>query len=313
MKTIRIAVPDLISNSYFPALAAIELGCFRDEGLDGRLDHIFPSPKAFAALRDETVDLVAAPAHALLSAFPEWHGVKLLAALAQGTYWLLVLRADLKATPGDVNAIKGRRIGAAPMVDLALRQLCIDSGLDLTRDKVDIVPVPHAHEPGVSFGIAAAQALDEGSIDGFWANGLGAEYAVRSGKGDIVLDVRRGLGPSVAFHYTFPAVAASDRLIAAEPDLVGRAVRAIVRAQHMLRADISLASVVGRKLFPTAEAEYIEAVVARDLAYYSAEISSQTVDGIIRFSQACGLLKGTPSRDDIVAMPFSHLWSEARI
>ncbi len=117
--------------------------------------------------------------------------------------------------------------------------------------------------------------------------------------------------PSVAFHYTFPAVAASDRLIAAEPDLVERAIRAIVRAQRMLRADISLASVVGRKLFPKAEAEYTEAVVTRDLAYYSAEISSQTVDGIIRFSQACGLLKGTPSRDDIVAMPFSRLWGEA--
>jgi NitT/TauT family transport system substrate-binding protein len=311
MKMIRIAVPDLVSNSYFPALAAIELGCFRDEGLDGRLDHIFPSPKAFAALREGTVDLIAAPAHALLSAFPEWQGVKLLAALAQGTYWLLVLNADLKAIPGDVNAIKGRRIGAAPMVDLALRQLCIDSGLDLARDKVEIVPVPGAYEPGVSFGIAAAKAQDEGSIDGFWANGLGAEYAVRSGKGDIILDVRRGLGPSVAFHYTFPAVAASDRFIATEPDLVERAMRAIVRAQRMLRADVSLANLVGGKLFPAAEAEYVEAVVKRDLAYYSAEISLETVDGIIRFSQACGLLERTPSREDIVAMPYSHLWGEA--
>ena len=29
----RLAVPDLVSNSYFPAVAAVELGTFRDQGL----------------------------------------------------------------------------------------------------------------------------------------------------------------------------------------------------------------------------------------------------------------------------------------
>jgi ABC-type nitrate/sulfonate/bicarbonate transport system substrate-binding protein len=33
----RIAVPDLISNSYFPAVAAVELGFFKAEGLDAEL------------------------------------------------------------------------------------------------------------------------------------------------------------------------------------------------------------------------------------------------------------------------------------
>ena len=36
-----------------------------------------------------------APAHVALAAFPQWRGAKFLAALAQGMYWLLVLRADL--------------------------------------------------------------------------------------------------------------------------------------------------------------------------------------------------------------------------
>ena len=34
----RIAVPDLISNSYFPAVAAVELGFFKAEGLDAELE-----------------------------------------------------------------------------------------------------------------------------------------------------------------------------------------------------------------------------------------------------------------------------------
>ena len=30
----RIGVPDMVSNSYFPAIAAVDLGAFKAEGLD---------------------------------------------------------------------------------------------------------------------------------------------------------------------------------------------------------------------------------------------------------------------------------------
>ena len=111
MSVARIAVPDLVSNSYFPAIAAIELGFFAREKLDVAHELIFPNYKAYDPLRDGKIDFVAGPAHAVFRAFPEWEGAKLLAALAQGMYWLLVMRAELAATPGDVNAVKGRTIG----------------------------------------------------------------------------------------------------------------------------------------------------------------------------------------------------------
>ena len=74
----KLAVPDMISNSYFPAIAAIELGFFRQEGLDVELQLIFPVDKAYAALRDGAIDLVAGSAHSALAAFPQWQGVKLI-------------------------------------------------------------------------------------------------------------------------------------------------------------------------------------------------------------------------------------------
>ena len=37
---LRIAIPDLISPSYFPAIAAVELGCFKDQGFDATLELI---------------------------------------------------------------------------------------------------------------------------------------------------------------------------------------------------------------------------------------------------------------------------------
>src|SRR5450755_3970646 len=48
----KLAVPDMISNSYFPAIAAAELGLFRKEGLDIEVELIFPVDKAYMALRD---------------------------------------------------------------------------------------------------------------------------------------------------------------------------------------------------------------------------------------------------------------------
>jgi NitT/TauT family transport system substrate-binding protein len=186
---VRVAVPDLVSNSYFPAIAAIALGFFAKEGLAASHELIFPNYKAYEALRDGRVDFVAGPAHVTFRAFPQGRGAKFLAALSQGMYWLLVMRADLAATPGDVNAVKGRTIGAAPLVNEGLKRLLIDAGLDLDRDQVRIVGVPGTEAPGVSSGVAAANALEGGQLDGFWANAMGAENALRRGVGKIVLDV----------------------------------------------------------------------------------------------------------------------------
>jgi NitT/TauT family transport system substrate-binding protein len=307
VKPIVLAVPDLVSNSYFPAIAAVELGFFKKEGLDARIELIFPNYRAFEALRDGAVDLVAAPAHAALQACPRWQGLKLLCALAQGTFWLLVMRSDLKATPGAVNAVRGCKIGAAPLVDLAFKQLLADAGIDLVRDGVSIGGVPGASEPGASFGVVAARALETGAIDGFWANAMGAENAVRSGIGRIVLDVRRGLGPASAFHYTFAALTTSDHVIARDPEIAAASVRAIAATQRALRADPSLAAEVGKRLFPPKEASVIADIIARDAAFYEPEITPQAIAGLNAFAQAAGLLQQPVGYDDLVATQFKPL------
>src|ERR1700730_2662931 len=163
----KLAVPDLISNSYFPAVAAVELGFFKQEGLDVSLELIFPVDKAYEALRDGAVDFVGGSAHSVLAAFPEWQGAKLLCAQAQGMYWFLVMHADLRARRGDLGVVKGRSIGAAPWVEMGLRHLLVEAGIDLKRDGVTIAPVPGSLAAGVNFGVTAAKALAERKIDGF--------------------------------------------------------------------------------------------------------------------------------------------------
>ncbi len=304
----KIAVPDMISNSYFPAEAAVELGFFREEGLDVTLEMIFPVDKAYMALRDGAVDFVGGSAHSALAAFPQWDGVKLICAQAQGMYWFLVMHKDLAAKRGDVGVVKGRSIGAAPWVDVGLRRLLVAAGIDLQRDGVTIAPVPGAVGAGVNFGLTAAKALEDRKIDGFWANGMGAEVAVRRGVGTVVLDVRRGDGPQECFNYTMASIATTDRLIQKSPDVVASAVRAIVKTQNALRKDAARATEVGRKLFPPSEAELIADLIRRDLPYYDASISELFVSGMNRFCRDLGLLSGPIAYDKVVATQFRDLW-----
>jgi ABC-type nitrate/sulfonate/bicarbonate transport system substrate-binding protein len=305
----KLAVPDMISNSYFPAAAAVELGFFEREGLDVSLELIFPVDKAYAALRDGAVDFVGGSAHSALAAFPEWNGAKLICAQGQGMYWFLVMHADLNAPKGDLGIVKGRSIGAAPWVEMGLRRLLTEAGIDLERDQVKVAPVPGAVGAEVNFGLTAAKALEEGKIDGFWANGMGAEVAVRRGIGTIVLDVRRGDGPKPCFGYTMASIATTDRLIASESEKAAAAVRAMVATQKALKADVSLATEVGRKLFPKNEAGLIADIVRRDLPYYDPTISVEFVRGMNQFARDVGILRGDPPYERVVAQQFRSLWT----
>jgi ABC-type nitrate/sulfonate/bicarbonate transport system substrate-binding protein len=297
----KLAVPDMISNSYFPAIAAIELGFFRQEGLDVELELIFPVDKAYAALREGAVDLVGGSAHSALAAFPQWRGVKLLCAQAQGMYWFLVMHTDFGAQRGDIGSVKGRRIGAAPWVEMGLRGLLIAAGIDPERDGVTIAPVPGAQGVGVNFGVTAAQALADRKIDGFWANGMGAEVAVRRGVGTVVLDVRRGDGPKPCFNYTMASLAAADRLLKAAPHIAPAAIRAIASTHAALKRDPTLATAVGRKLFPPSEAELIAELIRRDLPYYDTAISETFVAAMNAFARERGILQGDVPYAQIVA------------
>jgi len=306
----KLAVPDMISNSYFPAIAAIELGFFRQEGLDVALELIFPVDKAYAALRDGAVDLVGGSAHSALAAFPQWRGVKLVCAQAQGMYWFLVLRSDLGAERGDLESVKGRKIGAAPWVDLGLQQLLVDAGIDVKGDEVEIAPVPGAVGAGTNFGLTAAKALEDGKVDGFWANGMGAEVALRSGAGTLVLDVRRGDGPDGCFDYTFASLAARADWLVADAGRAAAVVRALRRAQRLLAEDPERATEVGAGIFSDEHLPLIAELIRRDAPYYAAEIGEKAVTGMNRFGRERGLLEGDPSFEEIVAAELAPLWRD---
>jgi NitT/TauT family transport system substrate-binding protein len=303
----RIAAVDLVSNTCFPALAAEELEFFQGEGLEAHVE-LFPMLGATKALRDGAADaMIAGSVHDILTEFPRWEGAKLVVALSQGMPWLLVVRADLGARRGDINAVKGLRLTAAEGPDLALRQMLLGAGIDPEQD-LEIVELPGAKARDVSFGVFAARALETGQIDGFWANAMGSETSVRRGVGKILLDVRRGDDPAEVRKFTFAGLATTTTLIERDPETIRAAVRAIVKTQRALRAEPALAAEVGRRRFPSEAAELITAIVERDLPFYDPIIYHDAVAGLNKFAQSIGHLGSPVPYEQAVAVQFRDLW-----
>ena len=124
-------------------------------------------------------------------------------------------------------------------------------------------------------------------------------------------DVRRGDGPSEAFNYTMPTLAATDRLIAENPAAAAGAVRAVVAAQKAVIADATRAAEVGRHLFP-AEADLITDLVRRDLPYYEPQLSRAFVTGMNRFARAIGIIDVDAPYSSVVAEQLGGPGIEAR-
>ena len=235
----KLAIPDLISNSYFPAVAAAELGFFAREGLDVSAELIFPVDRAYAgaarrrgrfrrrrrAWRARRLSRMArrqaarraGAGHVLVSrhACRSRHRPRRPRGAAGSTHRRRALGRDGAAPPPRRRRSRPRRddirIGPVPGADRLDRQFRPDRGAG-----------------------AGAAARSTASGPTAWR----PRSRSTAGVGTIVLDVRRGDGPPGCFDYTMPVLATTERLIESSPDTAAAAVRALVAAQNVLKADV---------------------------------------------------------------------------
>lgn len=303
----KLAIPDLISPSYFPAIAAVELGCLERRGISAELVLRFPVTDALNAVRRGELDYLAGAAHALFHAAPDGGGVQLMMAISHRTYWYLVIGSDLGIQPGsDLSALVGLRIGAAAGPADALVQMLAAAGVDPSQ--VAIGPVPGTEGAGVSFGVTAARALADGKIDGFWANGMGAEVAVRQGIGTVVVDARRGGGPPGTAGYTFAALMTSAATARDRPEELEAVVEGVMDAQRQLRRDPQSARSVAEKLFPPMEADLTPGLVARDAPFYDPTISDDMLEDLVAFARRCQMTEQTQESLGLLAPGVRQMW-----
>jgi len=303
----RMIVADYDSPSYFVATAAVKLGFFKKQGVDVEFVAEYGAKHGPERLRDGAIHFFGGPAFAATRAFPAWQGVKLVAALAQHSYWFMGVRKDIDIRRGDIKALKGLRISTSfAFPRTALRHMLIEAGMDVDHDEVRIVEsLPSKSE---SHSLDGLRALQENLADGFWGNGMRLALAEKAGVAKLHLDLRRGDGPPGARHYNFAALTVTEKLIEQEPEVAAAAVRAIVATQKALQADPALAKQVGDELFPGAEADMIPILVGRDAPFYDATITPEAVGGLNTFAMANGLLATPLAYDQIVAAQFKDIW-----
>lgn len=302
--TLRVGIPDLISPSYFPVIAAVELGHFERTGIPASIELVYPVTEAVARLRAGELDYLGGAAHAPLHVYGGWDGWVLLAAQSLHMYWFLVARRDLGIGHGNLDAVRGLRIGAAPGPVDGLRCLLASAGVDPDAE-VRIRPVAGTGAD-VSFGVTAARALERGDVDAFWANGMAKEIAVREGFGTVVVDARRDPGPGR--DYTFAALIATEDRLRERPCEAAAATRALRAAQHELRGNPAAASQAAARLFPPSELGLIADLVATDAPYYDPSIPPDKRDGLRRFGVALGLAQ-TGTSGPRVALEAEREWS----
>lgn len=303
----RMMVADYDSPSYFVATAAVKLGFFKQEGVDVEFVAEYGAKHGPERLRDGSIHFFGGPAFAGTRAFPAWKGIKLVAALAQHSYWFMGLRKDIDIPRGDIKALKGLRVSSSfAFPRTALRHMLMQAGIDVDGGEVRIVEsLPSKSESHSRDGI---RALHENLADGFWGNGMRLALAEKAGIAKLHLDLRRGDGPPGARLYNFAALTMTDAMIEAEPEVAAAAVRAIVKTQRALKADPSLAKTVGDELFPGEEAEMMPVLVARDAPFYDAAITPEAIDGLNAFALANGLLDRPLAYDAIVATGLKDNW-----
>jgi ABC-type nitrate/sulfonate/bicarbonate transport system substrate-binding protein len=305
----RIWVPDLDSPSYFVAIAAVELGYFKQEGVD--IEFVYNTRQGPELMLEGKLDFIGGPAYAGTRAFPGWKGVKLLCALSQYSYWFLAVRNTLDIKRGDIQALKGLRISAAvSWPGMGLRHMLTEAGIDLERDNVQLIPPP---PPYGDKGFLARNGVDtiiNGTADAYWGNGMRVALGESMGIAKLHLDLRRGDGPPGARYYNFAALTTTERIVNEQPEVAAGAVRAIIKAQKALQAKPSIAGDIGRKLFPADEAELITDLIERDVLFYDAKIPQEAVDGLMKFAKGIGLIKEEVPYEQLVATQFSHLWKQ---
>src|SRR5258705_12624983 len=123
----RLTVADAISPSYFVAVAAVELGFFRQEGVD--MEFVFSPPNPSQALKDGTVDFFGGSPFTGLRAFPGWRGGALLCALAHYNYWFLAVRSDIKCERGEVSAVEAFLLSASADPGLQMQWFVVEAAI----------------------------------------------------------------------------------------------------------------------------------------------------------------------------------------
>jgi NitT/TauT family transport system substrate-binding protein len=300
-QTVRIGTTPAVT--FVVLYGAEHLGYFKAEGITPQFADFEGGAEVTTAMVGGSIDFAGTYVERPMILAEKGFGSKNLLAILNRNPIFLVVRKNLPAT--DVKGLKGTKLGmtrAGSATDLALRALLRDAGLEPDRDVAVIA---------VGSSTSAAAALRAGQIDGFMGGEPGGAVIVHQLKiGRYFIEPLRDQGPKFLQYMTFPTLQASDRYIQANPQIVERVVRAVVKTQKRLREDPEAGVRVAQKIFPTLDIELIRGIIALQRASYLPAITEEAMRTVNQFQKQAGVVKSDFTYDKMVAVQFKPLWDQ---
>jgi len=301
---VKIAAYNNIASA--PVWVARELGYFKAEGIDANLVLTDGGAVISAAMLSGSVDAGTTGIERPLLLYAKGVGTKNLVGTKMGQIYALVAQPDLGLPTGSrqqiMAALKGKRIGVIALgssADAFAQALFREAGL---RPDTDVTRVP------VGTGSGLLAAMQNKAVDVAFVLEPDMGEILRAKTGKLVLDFRKASdgGPWAKLPVTTLQV--TDKWLAANKDTAARMVRAVAKANDLLRTDRVAALRVLRSLYPNLDASTIEAIWEAEHNDFTPGISEaqyQMVTGIVL---QAGMVKEVAPYGAVVATEFANLW-----
>ena len=301
--TVRIGA--VRAPTLVPVLVAQEEGFFTWQDVRAEIVTYPGVPAVRQALINREVDAAVLSVGATLQAFDQGIKLRNLVLLLGKPNATIVTQKDLRIPKGDLNALRGKRIGVdAPggRVDVLLRLMLLQKGIDPNRE---LTIIPTGEVPG---HLAAMQAR---RVDAqvTWEPGTSLlTMPSQTGLGDVFLDMR-------AFDTLYPlsriveaSVVAHDEWVRDQRDVALRVSRAVACTDLAIRTHPDLVARAYRQLFPGMAPEVYENIARNQPLVYWQRITRENVQIMSDLYRALGLVKGTVRFEDVVAEGFPLSW-----
>jgi len=251
-----------------PLYVADQKGYFKDEGLDAEVIFFNGGPPATAALLGGSVQFISASLENQIKVNKRGETVQSVMTMQSDFSGALVIKKEIADKLGrapTVADVKGLRVGTLARggyADMAARYLFAKAGLDPDRD-VSLIPVR-----GYDKVMAAAE---EGSLDASLMVEPWQTLAVEgTGKWVYVVEMTRGQGPDVFQDMGYVTLQTTHAVSDGQPELTGKVVRALVKAEAYIREPGNIDDLVqvALKVFSNSDPGALKASIQKQQASF---------------------------------------------
>ena len=279
---------------HLPLFVALDDGLFKEEGLDVELVKFKGGGAAMSGLVGGSVQICSCSVQNAINATEKGAPVKLIGAMIDQYASNVVVTEETAKRIGltpempmdkRLAALKGLKIaaaGAGGSADFLVRHLAGAAKLSPESD----MSLLYMNDSG-----AMLASFDRDRIDGFALSSPTSDIAILDHKGKMLIDMSAGQYRPLA-GYPSIAISAQDSWLASNRPLAVKFLRAITKADSLIRNDPEKAKTAVRKRFESTPDPVFEAAWKSNAGTYP-ETPALTAETVGRVMQFLGALQGS--------------------